>query len=98
MFLPLHYELPSLNLLCPLMYLICYFSLLHWLVQKQLVSYASFSFWFHPHFGSAFDSLLVGEEVGEVEDFGKLESEGPWRCPPLALLAFLSLKYVVAPF
>ena len=35
MFLPLHYELPSLNLLCPL--------------------------------GSAFVSILVGEEVGEVE-------------------------------
>ena len=78
------------------MYLAYHLSLSQWLVQKQLLSYASFSFWCHLPSGSAFDSLLVGEEVGEVEDFGKSESWGPWLCPPLALHASLSLKDVVA--
>ena len=41
-------------------------------------------------------SILVGEEVGEVEEEGKVESEGPWRCPPLAPLDSLNLKDVAA--
>ena len=92
----LNHEFLSLNLICLQMWSSYHLSLSHWLVQKQLVSYVAFSFLFHPPSVSAFDSLLVGEEVGEVEDFRKSESWGPWLCPPLALHASLSLKYVVA--
>ena len=92
----LNHEFLFLNLLCLQMWSSYHLSLSHWRVQKQLVSFASFSFWIHFLSGPASDFCLDGEEVGEAEDFGQLESEGSWSCPPLVLHASLSLKYVVA--
>ena len=91
----LNHELLFLNLLCLQMWFSYHLSLSHWRVQKQLVSFASFSFRIHCLSGLAFD-CCDGEEVEEAEDFGQLESEGSWSCPPLVLHASLSLKYVVA--
>ena len=92
----LNHEFLSLNLMCLQMWSSYHLSLSHWRVQKQLVSFASFSFWIHFPPGSASDACFDGEEVGEAEDFGQSESEVSWLCPPLILHASLSLKYVVA--
>ena len=92
----LNHEFLSLNLLCLQMWSSYHLSLSHWRVQKQLVSFASFSFWIHFPPGSASDACFDGEEVGEAEDFGQSESEVSRLCPPLILHASLNLKYVVA--
>ena len=96
MSVPLNHEFLSLNLLFLQMWSFYHLSMSHWSVEKQLVSFASFSVWIHFPPGSDFDSCLDGEEVGEAEDLGQSEFEVSWLCPPLVLHASLSLKYVVA--
>ena len=94
--MPLNHEFLSLNLLCLQMWSSYHLSLSHWRVQKQLVSFSSFSSWIHFLLGSASDACFEGGEVGEAGDFGQSESEVSWLCPPLLQHASLSLKYVVA--
>ena len=92
----LNHEFHSLNLICLQMWSSYYLSLPPWRVQKQLVAFASFSFWIHFLPGSAPDVCFEGEEVGEAEEVGQSEFEVSWLCPPLILHASLKLKYVVA--
>ena len=90
----LNLEFLSLNLICLQMWSSYHLSLSPWRVQKQLVAFASFSFWIHFLPGSAFDACFDGEEVGEAGDFGQSESEVSWLCPPLLQHASLSLKFL----
>ena len=92
----LNHEFLSLNLICLQMWSSYHLSLSPWRVQKQLVAFASFSFWIHFLPGSAPDVCFEGEEVGEAEEVGQSEFEVSWLCPPLILHASLKLKYVVA--
>ena len=92
----LNHEFLSLNLICLQMWSSYHLSLSPWRGEKQLVAFASFSFWIHFPPGSASDACFDGEEVGEAEDFGQPDFEVSRLCPPLILHASLKLKYVVA--